>query len=126
MSNIKRVVNGKFDDENSTRDIIGISPKHFEALINTLMISAQGYFAIKNIDLSEFKKMFSSMGIDFESDKQAQEQLEAELAKGKLLAELLEAINQPYEGGIYNINNLQVIYKDGKEIPLANKVLGNA
>lgn len=101
--NIRRIVHGHFADPSSTRDITGLSGKHLECLINVLQACHLGGAMLSEMSLDEARQYFQSYNNGATlTDEEVQTTLENELWAAKHLTEILEAINQPYEGAIYN------------------------
>ena len=101
--NIKKIVHGHFADPNSTRDITGLSGKHLECLINVLKACHLGGAMLAEMSIEEARQYFQSFNNGKTlSDQEIKDTIENELQAAKHLAEILEAINQPYEGAVYH------------------------
>jgi hypothetical protein len=119
---IKRIVNGEFDSENSTRDITGLTPRHYEALISVLLDSHAGLARIKQMSFLEVKNMLCEAAPETKTftEEQLKAVIENENKRFLVITEILEAINKPYENGIYEGSGGTFIIKDGKEIPVSS------
>lgn len=100
---IKKIVHGHFADPSSTRDITGLSGTHLECLVNVLQACQLGGAMLAEMSLEEAREYFQSYNNGaILNDQEVKTTLENELLAAKYLGEILEAINQPYEGAIYN------------------------
>lgn len=101
--NIKRIVHGHFADPSSTRDITGLSGTHLECLINVLQACHMGGAMLAEMSLDEARQYFQSYNNGATlTDDEVRATINNEMLAAKHLTEILEAINQPYEGAIYN------------------------
>ncbi len=108
---MERIINGHYDDPDSTRDIIGITPHQFEILIMILQqfhVSTQEMLTATEEERKDlFKRMASSqlvksMGQDERDFEMVVKDLEKQLIEGYNVSyEFLAAINQPYPGANY-------------------------
>ncbi|MBS1635238.1 MAG: hypothetical protein JST26_04890 [Bacteroidetes bacterium] len=98
---IKRIVHGDFADPNSTRDITGLSGKHLEVLVNVLQACILGAEMLTQMNPKEAREYIQAFQGKELTEPEAKELIAAEMQGAKLLAEILEGINQPYKGAIY-------------------------
>lgn len=100
---IKKILHGNFADPTSTRDITGLSSKHLECLINILQTCQVGGAMLSEMNLDEARQYFQSFNNgQVMSDTDLKETIQNEMQAANYLNEILQAINQPYEGAIYN------------------------
>lgn len=99
---IQRILHGHYADPKSTRDITGLSGKHLECLINLLQTCVLGGQMLQDMKPEEARQYLQSFSGDTPlSDKEVKQRIAAELEGAKCLADILEGINQPYEGAVY-------------------------
>lgn len=109
---MQRIVNGHYADPNSTRDIVGITPKQFNIIIGVLQQSYQAIELMLSAE-PEKRRLFFQAGLDAEllpdGAPQTADGVEAELLfkeeqeidRMNTIYEILKDINQPYPGAVY-------------------------
>lgn len=109
---MERIVHGHYADPDSTRDIIGITPKEFEIIISALQLfynSWEQLLALSKSDRSEFFEACKKAGFvnneaaTAEGVEEFLSSAEDDIVKSYNTAyEILRDINQPYPGANYN------------------------
>lgn len=116
---MKKTINGNFDDPNSTRDLTGISPEQFSVLVSCVQATIIQSEVLKGLSDDELKLAIASMTTEQVSIEEAVEFIQHLDKHIAIASEILEAINAPYEGAIYETPQGHVQIKEGKEVPVS-------
>lgn len=109
---MERIVHGKFDDPESTRDIVGITPAEYEVIIEALRLYHKSLMQLLSTDADQRRELFifSCNENLFAFDRlQTAEDTEASFKKREeqLIGhysssyEILAQLNKPYPGATY-------------------------